>query len=65
MHFSIKLQKNCFYPSALLLKMNDLVISLLLCRIRKDNILPFTINADYSICSVFLYSQRMGENVTY
>lgn len=42
--------------------MDALVIRLLLCRARKDNILVFTINADYPIrYKVFISSQKWQE----
>lgn len=44
--------------------MDALVIGLLLCRARKDNILAFTINADYSICyEVFISSQKVAGDI--
>lgn len=49
-----------------LLKMDALVICLLLCRARKDNILAFTINADYSICyEVFISSRKVAGHIGY
>lgn len=65
MHFSIKLQKKRTLSFNSFTENGGFSYLFITCRTRKDNILAFTTNTDYShLFSVYFFS-KMEENVTY